>query len=264
MNFFRTRKVGMIWSFGFLGVCKRTRISFVYEYGLAIEWNSEDLTELLEGESDEFVLNHEGDENEVGVISLKSDLTIKVQNKTRDNWLINFVETIETYVRKTMIDVIRCVVKLINNSTLMNASILDRFVEVCDSRRNTGCLGYFGNVRTGTAPSQSTHVDHVPQITEVPAKTAPYVPQIRRGYGDIRLELHNSNAGSSTTIGKNMRPKYWDVEKFHKSIIAAIKEEKNQEEEGRVPLFRVQLNLRGHKSRMKARLFWKKFMVACV
>ncbi|GJW89249.1 WAT1-related protein isoform X1 [Tanacetum coccineum] len=70
-------------------------IHFV-KYGLAIEWNSEDLTELLEGESDEFVLNHEGDKNDAGVISLKSDLTIKVQNKTRDNWLINFVETIET------------------------------------------------------------------------------------------------------------------------------------------------------------------------
>ncbi|GJR54420.1 hypothetical protein Tco_1404941 [Tanacetum coccineum] len=60
----------------------------------------------------------------------------------------------------------------------------------------------------GTAPLQSTNVDHLPQITEVPAKTAPYVPQIRRGYGDIGLELHNSNAGSSTTIGKNLRPKY--------------------------------------------------------
>ncbi|GKA23546.1 hypothetical protein Tco_0709579 [Tanacetum coccineum] len=116
----------------------------------------------------------------------------------------------------------------------------------------------------GTAPSQSTHVDHVPQITKVPAKTAPYVPQIRRGYDDIGLELHNSNVGSSTTIGKNLRPKYWDVEKFHKSIIAAIKEEKNQEEEGRVPSFRVQLNQRDHKSMMKARLFWKKFVVACV
>ncbi|GKD82266.1 hypothetical protein Tco_1349105 [Tanacetum coccineum] len=31
----------------------------------------------------------------------------------------------------------------------------------------------------GTAISQSTHIDHVPQITKVPAKTAPYIPQIR-------------------------------------------------------------------------------------
>ncbi|GJW09442.1 hypothetical protein Tco_1575269 [Tanacetum coccineum] len=116
----------------------------------------------------------------------------------------------------------------------------------------------------GTPPSQSTHVDHDPQITKVAAKTAPYVPPIRRCYDDIGLELHNSNAESSTIMGKNLRPKYWDVEKFHKSIIAAIKEEKNQEEEGQVPSFRVQLNQRGHKSMMKARLFWKKFMVACV
>ncbi|GJU69239.1 hypothetical protein Tco_1255498 [Tanacetum coccineum] len=85
MNFFRSRKVGMIWSFGFLRVCKRTKIPFVYEYDLAIEWNYEDLTKLLEGESDEFVLNYEGDKNDAGVISLKSDLTIKVQNKMRDN-----------------------------------------------------------------------------------------------------------------------------------------------------------------------------------
>ncbi|GKE54277.1 hypothetical protein Tco_1489433 [Tanacetum coccineum] len=44
----------------------------------------------------------------------------------------------------------------------------------------------------GTAPSQSTHVDHVPQITKVPTKTAP------------------------TAIGKNLRPKSWDVEGSNK------------------------------------------------
>ncbi|GJZ14085.1 ALP1-like protein [Tanacetum coccineum] len=65
----------------------------------------------------------------------------------------------------------------------------------------------------GTAPSQSIHVDHVPQITKVAAKTAPYVPPIRQGYDDLGLELHNSNAESSTTIGKTLRPKYWDVER---------------------------------------------------
>ncbi|GKF39586.1 hypothetical protein Tco_0119647, partial [Tanacetum coccineum] len=82
-----------------------------------------------------------------------------------------------------------------------------------------------------TPPSQSTHVDHDPQITKVAAKTAPYVPPIRRCYNDIGLELHNSNAEASNIMRKNLRPKYWNVEKFHKSIIAAIKEEKNQEEE---------------------------------
>ncbi|GJV64886.1 hypothetical protein Tco_1475714 [Tanacetum coccineum] len=116
MNFFKSRKIDMIWSFSVLGVCKSTKIPFVCEDGLAIDWNYENLTELLERKSDEFVLNHEGDKNDARVIFLKSDLTIKVQNKARDNWLINFVETIETYVSETPIDVIRCVVKLINNS----------------------------------------------------------------------------------------------------------------------------------------------------
>nr|GEY81147.1 reverse transcriptase domain-containing protein [Tanacetum cinerariifolium] len=64
----------------------------------------------------------------------------------------------------------------------------------------------------GTAPSQSKNVDHVPQITKVPVKTVPYVPPIRRGYDDIGLELHNSNTESSTTVGKNLRPTYSDVE----------------------------------------------------
>ncbi|GJT18337.1 hypothetical protein Tco_0877043 [Tanacetum coccineum] len=45
------------------------------------------------GKSDEFILNHEGDKNDAGLISLKSDLTIKVYNETRDNWLIDFIET---------------------------------------------------------------------------------------------------------------------------------------------------------------------------
>ncbi|GKE91531.1 hypothetical protein Tco_1572626 [Tanacetum coccineum] len=66
----------------------------------------------------------------------------------------------------------------------------------------------------GTAPSQSTHVDPVPQITKVAAKTAPYVPPIRRRYDDLGFELHNGE--SSTTIGKNLRPKSWDVEGSNK------------------------------------------------
>ncbi|GJW31543.1 hypothetical protein Tco_0051575 [Tanacetum coccineum] len=41
-------KVGMIWSFSVLGVCKSTKILFVCEYGLTSDWDYEDLTELLE------------------------------------------------------------------------------------------------------------------------------------------------------------------------------------------------------------------------
>ncbi|GJT78293.1 ankyrin repeat-containing protein [Tanacetum coccineum] len=57
----------------------------------------------------------------------------------------------------------------------------------------------------GTAPSQSTHVDHVPQINKVAAKTAPYVSPIRRGYNDIGLELHNLN-DSGVLIVEGIQP----------------------------------------------------------
>nr|GFB09550.1 hypothetical protein [Tanacetum cinerariifolium]GFB46249.1 hypothetical protein [Tanacetum cinerariifolium] len=168
MNLFRSRKFGVIWSFGLSRVCKSTKIPFISEDGLAIEWNSKNMTELLKKESDEFVLNHEGDKNDSGVISLKGDLTIKVQNETRDNRLINFVETIKTNVRKATIDMIRGVVKLINNSTLMNTSIVDGVVEVSNRRRDIRCLGDFGYVGTGkrgVTNGCSRHVCHLNKIT---------------------------------------------------------------------------------------------------
>nr|GEX57185.1 ribonuclease H-like domain-containing protein [Tanacetum cinerariifolium] len=149
MNFFRSRKFGVIGSFSLLRVCKSTKIPFISENGLAIEWNSKNLTELLKRESDEFVLNHEGDKNDSGVIFLKGDLTIEVHNETRDNWLINFVETIETNFRKATIDMTIGVVKLINNSSLMNTSVFNGFVEVSNKKRDTGCFGDFGNIGTG-------------------------------------------------------------------------------------------------------------------
>ncbi|PWA72590.1 hypothetical protein CTI12_AA104190 [Artemisia annua] len=52
----------------------------------------------------------------------------------------------------------------------------------------------------------------VPDPTKLATKPNPYVPPARQGYDDIGLELHNSNGESSTTIGKNLRPEYWDVE----------------------------------------------------
>nr|GEW41293.1 hypothetical protein [Tanacetum cinerariifolium] len=139
------------------------RKSDVFAFDDAVRVNTLELKKLInffrsrkerererERESDEFILNHEGDKNDSGVISLKDDLIIKVQNEMRDNWLINFVETIEMNVRKATIDMIRGVVKLINNSSLMNTLIFDGFVEVSNRRRDTGCLGDFGNV--GTRP----------------------------------------------------------------------------------------------------------------
>nr|GEX61463.1 hypothetical protein [Tanacetum cinerariifolium] len=157
--------------------------SDVFAFDDAVRVNTLELTKLMnffrsrkfdriveerEKESDEFVLNHEGDKNDSGVISLKGDLTIKVQNKMKDNWLINFVETIETNVRKATIDMIRGAVKLINNSTLMNTSIFDGFVEVSNRRRDTGYLGDFGNVGTGkrgVTNGCSRHDCHLNKIT---------------------------------------------------------------------------------------------------
>nr|GEV15622.1 ribonuclease H-like domain-containing protein [Tanacetum cinerariifolium] len=77
MNFFRSRKIGMIWSFSVLRVCKHTKIPFICEDDLAIEWNYENLTGLLERKSDEFVLNHEGDNNDTRVTAIEEskDLT---------------------------------------------------------------------------------------------------------------------------------------------------------------------------------------------
>ncbi|GJX46556.1 hypothetical protein Tco_0271746 [Tanacetum coccineum] len=51
-------------------------------------------------------------------------------------------------------------------------------------------------------------------------------------------------------------------EKFHRSIKAAIKEEINQE--GHVDFLGVQLNQRISNRKVKARLFWNKFVVASV
>ncbi|GKA83095.1 5'-3' exoribonuclease 4, partial [Tanacetum coccineum] len=64
----------------------------------------------------------------------------------------------------------------------------------------------------GTTPSQSTHVDHVPQITKVPAKTAPYVPPIRRTYDDLGFPLPKFQADPSTAIGKNQRSDFIELE----------------------------------------------------
>ncbi|GKB51732.1 hypothetical protein Tco_0902485 [Tanacetum coccineum] len=64
----------------------------------------------------------------------------------------------------------------------------------------------------GTAPSQSTHVNHVPQITKVPAKTAPYVPPIRRTYDDLGFPLPKFQANPSTVIGKNQRSDFIELE----------------------------------------------------
>ncbi|GKA74258.1 hypothetical protein Tco_0780560 [Tanacetum coccineum] len=43
----------------------------------------------------------------------------------------------------------------------------------------------------GTPPSQSTHVDLMPQITKIAAKTTSYVPPVRRGYDGLGLNIRS-------------------------------------------------------------------------
>ncbi|GJU61880.1 hypothetical protein Tco_1243715 [Tanacetum coccineum] len=74
------------------------------------------------------------------------------------------------------------------------------------------------------------------------------------------FSLHHSN------LGESLRRACQDIslafEKFQRSIKAAIKEEINQE--GHIDFLRVQLNQRIPNRKVKARLFWNKFVVACV
>nr|GEY81514.1 hypothetical protein [Tanacetum cinerariifolium] len=77
-NLIRGRKIGMIWSFSLLEKFKSGKIPFVCEDSLTIVGNFENLAKLCERKGDEFILNHERDENITGIFSLKSDLTIKV------------------------------------------------------------------------------------------------------------------------------------------------------------------------------------------
>ncbi|GJS67608.1 hypothetical protein Tco_0682172 [Tanacetum coccineum] len=60
-NFVGSRKLCMIWSFGFLKERKRCKISFICEDTLTIVWNLKNSSEFCKRESDEFILDHERD-----------------------------------------------------------------------------------------------------------------------------------------------------------------------------------------------------------
>ncbi|GJW72262.1 putative ribonuclease H-like domain-containing protein [Tanacetum coccineum] len=62
MNVVRSRKIGAIWSLGFLRIFKRCKVPLVCKNGLTIVWNFEDLSELSESKSYESVLNHKRDD----------------------------------------------------------------------------------------------------------------------------------------------------------------------------------------------------------
>ncbi|GJV67769.1 hypothetical protein Tco_1483278 [Tanacetum coccineum] len=137
-NIIRSRKVGGIWSIGFLRILKRCKIPFVCKNDLTVVRNFEDLTELSKSESYEFMLNHKGDEKIAIFIGLNRDLTIEVKNKSRNNRFVDFKETIEANVCEETVDVVGFVVGLINNTTFVNVEIFNGFVEFGNGRGNVG------------------------------------------------------------------------------------------------------------------------------
>ncbi|GKD06150.1 hypothetical protein Tco_1181124 [Tanacetum coccineum] len=84
----------------------------------------------------------------------------------------------------------------------------------------------------GTAPSQSTHVDHVPQITKVAAKTALYVSPIRRGSNkidpgttyDMNEERLKPRTDSGVLIVEGIQPTCFGWE-FEVDLHAAVDKE---------------------------------------
>nr|GEX96807.1 hypothetical protein [Tanacetum cinerariifolium] len=96
-----SRKIGLIWSLGFLG---------------------------------EIIV----------LISLDFDLTIKVYNESRNDWLIDFEKTIEANIGEHSLNVVRFEVELIHDSTLVNATVFDWFIELNKNGRESGYFRYLG------------------------------------------------------------------------------------------------------------------------
>ncbi|GJS89772.1 hypothetical protein Tco_0772408 [Tanacetum coccineum] len=122
-NIVGSRKVGGVWSLGFLRILKRCKVPLVGENGLTVVRNFEDLTELSKSESYEFMLNHK-----------------------RDDKIAIFIETIEVNVCEETLDVVGFVIGLINNTTFVNVAIFNGFVEFGNGRRDAGDFGYFWDV----------------------------------------------------------------------------------------------------------------------
>nr|GEV84152.1 copia protein [Tanacetum cinerariifolium] len=118
-NVVESRKIDAIRSLGFSRILKRCKVPLVCKNGLTIVWNFEDLTELSESKSYEFVLNHKGDDT----------IAIVIAN-----------------VSKETLDVVGFVVGLINNTTFINVAVFNGFIELENSRGDAGNFGYFWDV----------------------------------------------------------------------------------------------------------------------
>ncbi|GKC04547.1 hypothetical protein Tco_0996157 [Tanacetum coccineum] len=79
---------------------------------------------------------------------------------------------------------------------------------------------------------------------------APYVPPIRRRYDDLGFELHN--AESSTTIGKNLRPKSWDVEGSNKLDPGTTNDMNEIIHETMEKIFKIKDHLQAARDRQKS------------
>ncbi|GKA10905.1 hypothetical protein Tco_0690338 [Tanacetum coccineum] len=127
-NIIRSRKVGGVWSLGFLRILKRFKVPLFGENGLTVVRNFEDLNKLSKSESYEFMLNHKRDDKIAIFIGLNRDLTI------------------EANVCEETLDVVGFVIGLINNTTFVNVAIFNGFVEFGNGRRYAGDFGYFWDV----------------------------------------------------------------------------------------------------------------------
>ncbi|GJU66106.1 hypothetical protein Tco_1252365 [Tanacetum coccineum] len=148
-NVFGSRKIGAIWSLGFSRILKRCKVPLVCKNGLTIVWNFEDLTELSQSKSYEFMLNHKRDDKIAIFISLYRDLTIEVYNESWNNRSVDLKETIKANVSKETLDVVGFIVGLINNTTFVNVAVFNRFVELGNGRGDAGNFGYFWYVGFG-------------------------------------------------------------------------------------------------------------------
>ena len=95
------------------------------------------------------MLDHEGDGDRATVVSLNSDLTIKVDQETRNDGIIDFEKTIEVDTRKQAIDIVGLRVGEIYYPSFMNISILDLSIETSNGRGSSRELRHFRNVVFG-------------------------------------------------------------------------------------------------------------------
>ncbi|GKB58914.1 hypothetical protein Tco_0915100, partial [Tanacetum coccineum] len=80
------------------------------------------------------------------LIGLDFDLTIKVYNESRNDWLIDFEKTIEANIGEHSLNAIGFEVELIHDSTLVNAMVFDWFIKLSNDWRESRYFEYFRDI----------------------------------------------------------------------------------------------------------------------